>query len=556
MALTTRGAKGRPLTHDEMDANFEGLANGSLVEELDSSKVEFRQSGNGQNAAAQTVQEKLRQTKAVLDFVTDDSVRAGIVAGTDVSDHTTYLQAALNSDYNLDFQGYTFYGHTLTDDKDSRSFVSSNGVGRIIKNANGALFTSSGDDVVCQNLQFLGDSASPTFTGDGAVFTGERPTLNNCGSQWHPGRALKATGGHVQVIGTFGAYATTDATASGYDIEIGVSGTATLYHMLLNVLTGHANGGILLTDTGAHSIIGGQIGKLNIASGTSPAGVNGGKTIGCRIIGDITVNQSSAVFSANQLATVSVTFGASTSGCRFDVSNSCPTATITNSGNTNNLIIREVSSGSVTQLKFGDDTSTAILDITHGSGVFEMPALRIQNTKSLTLERATGAEGATVSMSAADNLTVTNAVTDKAIVHVTTGTGSGSRHQFNVNGTNRLFIGSAIGVQSQSARTQDAQGATVTAANNLALGTDGNYFQVDGATQINLLQNTSWQGGAKVTLKFNSTPTVKHNQATSGSNVKIMLAGAVDFVASANDTLTLRYDATDVAWYEVARAVI
>lgn len=104
-------------------------------------------------------------------------------------------------------------------------------------------------------------------------------------------------------------------------------------------------------------------------------------------------------------------------------------------------------------------------------------------------------------------------------------------------------------------RFQTPQGANLTAANNLVLGTDGNYFQVDGATQINLISNNTWVGGAEVTLKFNSTPTVKHNQAASGVNRPIILNGAADLVAAASNTLTLRYDATDDKWYEQSRKV-
>lgn len=102
-------------------------------------------------------------------------------------------------------------------------------------------------------------------------------------------------------------------------------------------------------------------------------------------------------------------------------------------------------------------------------------------------------------------------------------------------------------------RLMARQGAAVTAANNLTLGTDGNYFQVAGATQINLLDSTSWQGGAEATLKFNSNPVVKHNQAASGNFFPIMLAGGVDFSTSANATLTVVFDATDSKWYEKAR---
>jgi hypothetical protein len=125
-----------------------------------------------------------------------------------------------------------------------------------------------------------------------------------------------------------------------------------------------------------------------------------------------------------------------------------------------------------------------------------------------------------------------------------------------VIGMNGGFTFNATRTYMTAARFAVAQGASVAAANDLALGADGNYFQITGATQINRLDRANWQGGSMVTLKFNSAPTVKHNQAGSGSLRPILLAGGVDFVASANDTLTLRADATDNCWYEVARSVI
>lgn len=114
---------------------------------------------------------------------------------------------------------------------------------------------------------------------------------------------------------------------------------------------------------------------------------------------------------------------------------------------------------------------------------------------------------------------------------------------------------STIGLQFAGASIQEAQGASVAAANNLSLVGKGNYFQISGATQINLLSSSVWQGGAVVTLKFNSTPTVKHNQVVSGANKPIILNGAADLVAAASNTLTLRYDSTDSVWYEMARKV-
>jgi hypothetical protein len=98
-------------------------------------------------------------------------------------------------------------------------------------------------------------------------------------------------------------------------------------------------------------------------------------------------------------------------------------------------------------------------------------------------------------------------------------------------------------------------GGTTPSANNLYLAANGNYFVVTGNTQINLLQKSDWAAGAVVCIRFTSNPTVKNNQAVSGDYKPINLAGAADFVASANDVLTLRYDSIDSAWYEVARSI-
>lgn len=107
-------------------------------------------------------------------------------------------------------------------------------------------------------------------------------------------------------------------------------------------------------------------------------------------------------------------------------------------------------------------------------------------------------------------------------------------------------------------RLKKAQGADIASANNLTLGSDGNMFEITGTTQINLISNVSWQNGSQVTLLFTSTPTVKHNQTTSGTDITVQLAGAADFVASAGDTLTLVLSEIGgtQAWREVSRAVI
>lgn len=105
-----------------------------------------------------------------------------------------------------------------------------------------------------------------------------------------------------------------------------------------------------------------------------------------------------------------------------------------------------------------------------------------------------------------------------------------------------------------SSRVSQAKGVAVNAANDLTLGFDGNLFHIAGATQINAIITSFWQAGSEITLIFDSTPTVKHNTAGGAGTAKLLLAGAVDFVATANDLLCLIYDGT--SWFEKGRTVI
>jgi len=99
------------------------------------------------------------------------------------------------------------------------------------------------------------------------------------------------------------------------------------------------------------------------------------------------------------------------------------------------------------------------------------------------------------------------------------------------------------------------QGADVASANNLAV--VANTTEITGTTQINLISSTGWINTSEITLMFTSTPTVKHGQATSGSNITILLNGGVDFVASADDLLTLVLGEIGgvQAWREKGRSV-
>jgi hypothetical protein len=451
----------------DVRANF--AAAKSEIEALQTSDgVSFTQSGTG--AVSRTVEGRLRDAVHVFDFI-PVAEHAAILAGTSTTDVSSYIQAAIDTTKNVVFQAGSYKASGLTQSTDLQSFVCFNGIARLIKNANGVLFTSSGDNVRCINLEFRGDASTPTFTGDNVNATGEHFVLINCGARWAEGRAVKATGGHTQIYGTCDLYQTADATASGYDIEIGVSGTLTAYHELHGIYSSQTTGGILLVDTGSHTIVGGQFGKLKIDAGTSPAGVNGGKTIGARILGNVDVEISGATFSANQFGAVAITFAASTSGCLLDTSNTLASgATVTNNGNANNLIMREVSSGTTNQLKFGGDSALGIMTVAPTTGRFSFPTVDLPNAGRYRIQQASGADGFFIVLDASDNVTVSNAVTGKTFLLNAAGTGT---FAFDVNSARRMTInstgprvlsdnGASANIKTASALLSAVSGASVT----------------------------------------------------------------------------------------------
>ena len=280
--------------------------------------------------------------------------------GNGVTDDTAAIQAAIDTSKDIYFPEGVYKASGLTVDNNMQSFTAEGGNTRITKNANGTILNGSGDDLYFSGIDFRGEASS--YTGDNISLTGNRITFtDNCGSSDAAGRALKSTGGSIRIYGGHNTWATVATGPTDYDIEIGVSGTATLYHYITGVRTGHANGGILFVDCGSQSVVGCQIGKLNISKGTGPAGTNGGNIIGNRIIGDVDVALSSATFSSNTLG-ADLDFASGTSQCRFGASNICG-ATVTNAGNANNLIVRETSSGGSNILSFGTSAVSADLTI-------------------------------------------------------------------------------------------------------------------------------------------------------------------------------------------------
>jgi len=266
------------------------------------------------------------------------------------TDLSTAVQAACDASQNVYWPQEKIACNNITATKAGQTHWADGGSGasvglQIIKNANGPIMTFSGANQTCINMGFRGEDSTPTFTGDNVVSSGDHFSMINCGSRWAVGRAVLATGDHVQILGTNDIYQTDDATATGFDIEIGVSGTLTLYHQLSGIYTSQSTGGIKLIDTGSHNIRGGQFGKLLIASGTSPAGINGGATVGARITGNVDVNLSNANFSSNTFGgNVTLTLVSGTSGHSVGASNIFASgATITDNSNNSNVVDSRVS---------------------------------------------------------------------------------------------------------------------------------------------------------------------------------------------------------------------
>ena len=124
----------------------------------------------------------------------------------------------------------------------------------------------------------------------------------------------------------------------------------------------------------------------------------------------------------------------------------------------------------------------------------------------------------------------------------------------NVTFTNREKAIHAFGDLVVEGRVQGDKGSDVASADEITLG-DGNFFDVTGTTTINHITKTGWEAGSVVTLQFDASVTVTHNAGSpTGTEADILLSGAGNFSATADDTLTLVYDG--VTWREIARTVI
>lgn len=120
-----------------------------------------------------------------------------------------------------------------------------------------------------------------------------------------------------------------------------------------------------------------------------------------------------------------------------------------------------------------------------------------------------------------------------------------------VSSTGLQLFGSGIVIT--GGRFSQAYGGNVNSAHDLTLGTDGNSFSVLGTTQINGIDDTGWNQGDIVILKFTAALTVKNGESVSVPIRKLLLSGSVDLNATENTILVLYYDTNQ--WQEISRKV-
>ena len=422
----------------------------------DSSLVTYVPAGT--SATQRTVQAKLRDVVSVKDF--------GAV-GDGTTDDTAAIQAAINTGKNIVFPEGTYRVNNLTQSTNSQSFHG-HGQAFLMKNANGPLLTCTGASLTFKDLVFYGGTSTPpAFTGNNLVTSGNNCSYLNCGSVWAAGRALLATGSGQKIIGTNGNWQTSDATATGYCIEIGSTAASSLYNWLYGITTGQFTGGILLTNTGASLLTSIQCGKITGTAAVT-AGAGGFTVNGARCA-NISVGGSFSNFSQIIQTTGStITFESTMAGGTVAMSN-CSNSLIVNS-----------TGGSCGQTRFVGET--LIQDTGFGSGYV------FQKVGGLISDRIS------VSLSSANNLQINNNL-GASVQYFAGVTGI---HQFLINSVQQWVMNTDGSLQSKTgpkinSGTGTPEGAITASVGSLFMRTDGGagtslYVKESGAG------NTGWVG--------------------------------------------------------------
>ena len=120
----------------------------------------------------------------------------------------------------------------------------------------------------------------------------------------------------------------------------------------------------------------------------------------------------------------------------------------------------------------------------------------------------------------------------------------------NVTITNNYALHVDSGAAKFDGRILGSQGVGIASANDLTLGTDGNFWIISGNTQINAIATTGWSSGSVIRLKFTGSPTLKHATAGGAGFASLNNNGSADIVAANNTVVEYMYDGTADVWQQ------
>lgn len=106
-----------------------------------------------------------------------------------------------------------------------------------------------------------------------------------------------------------------------------------------------------------------------------------------------------------------------------------------------------------------------------------------------------------------------------------------------------IFSISTAGVLTPENRVLGKQGTNITAANDITLGS-GNYFFVDGATQINRIASAGWTVGSIIYLEFNDNPVIADETAGDATYASIVCDTSNPINTATGSVVKLLYNGT------------
>ena len=298
----------------------------------------------------------VRTFGAVLDGVTDDTaaLAAAIAAGGDV-----YVPAG------------TLLTDPFTMANTFQSLYGDGNLSQIMRRTNGDLLTITANFVQVRNLMLTSDG---TLTGDNIV--NQSATNNkfiNVISQQAVGACFQATGDYsgLQIHDCrFNLASGAPASASPTILGDITSSVTSLYVSIMGLTHNENDAPLEVHRCNSGWVTNCQVGGLELLDGASSNSCSNIKVQGNRITGAVTIGGSTNEFVNNSVGSWPVEFVSGSNSCVWNHNKVAVGGSITNNGNANNHIIREVSSGSVSQIQYGDDASTAIMEIDMTAGKF------------------------------------------------------------------------------------------------------------------------------------------------------------------------------------------